>query len=201
MPAGRCSKSKEPVRNEICLAEWDEPFEDPVTAQPWTFRQIVQGLIDNFLDRESRMALAAQRRGADSRRRSSFAESRAGAHRPVASAGHGVQRAEQRCADEHARLRRCFASALSAVGAGGKQPVATFAALQNAKEIFEGALGHASPTTWQRRARRALTKSIASRHKWPTRLVRPPSIHIVYEHFRLTVGPFPASSRWSCSGR
>ena len=46
-------ESAEPVRKKYAWPKWDETFEDPVTGRPWTFRQIVQGMIDNFLDRES----------------------------------------------------------------------------------------------------------------------------------------------------
>src|ERR1700758_5403163 len=45
--------SSEPVRQRYAWPSWDERFNDPVSTQPWTFRQIVQGLVDNFLDRES----------------------------------------------------------------------------------------------------------------------------------------------------
>ncbi len=45
--------SKEPVRTKYAWPNWDESFEDPITGKPWTFRQIVQGLIDNFLGREN----------------------------------------------------------------------------------------------------------------------------------------------------
>src|SRR5262249_62074069 len=33
--------------------KWERKFEDPVTGKFWTFRQIVQGMVDNFLRRES----------------------------------------------------------------------------------------------------------------------------------------------------
>ena len=45
-------ESSEPVRTKYAWPKWEESFEDPVTGRPWTFRQIVQGTIDNFLDRE-----------------------------------------------------------------------------------------------------------------------------------------------------
>ena len=105
--------SKEPVRKKYAWPSWDESFDDPVTGKPWTFRQIVQGLIDNFLGHDSESALAPERRSAGSCRRASVAKSRAGADRTVASAGHGVQRLEQRRADEHAGFRRCFSGSLS----------------------------------------------------------------------------------------
>src|SRR5262245_13476097 len=41
------------VREKYGWPKWDETFEDPVTGQARTFRDIVQGLIDNFLDRDS----------------------------------------------------------------------------------------------------------------------------------------------------
>ena len=45
--------SSAPVREKYGWPEWDDTFEDPVTGKSWTYRQIIQGLIDNFLGRES----------------------------------------------------------------------------------------------------------------------------------------------------
>ncbi len=59
-------------------------------------------------------ALAAQRRGGDPRARPPVAEPRARADRPVVPARHGVQRAQQPGADEHAGLRGRRAAALPA---------------------------------------------------------------------------------------
>ena len=47
--------SKEPVRKKYAWPDWDESFDDPVSGKPWTFRQIVQGMIDNFLGHESEL--------------------------------------------------------------------------------------------------------------------------------------------------
>src|ERR1051326_1175517 len=46
-------ESPAPVREKYAWPRWDEKFEDPVSGKPWTFRQIVQGMIDNFLGHES----------------------------------------------------------------------------------------------------------------------------------------------------
>src|SRR5271166_3339797 len=46
-------ETAEPVRKKYAWPTWEETFEDPVTGHSWTFRQIVQGMIDNFLDGES----------------------------------------------------------------------------------------------------------------------------------------------------
>src|SRR4051794_28680387 len=40
-------ENQQPVRTKYAWPQWDESFDDPVSAKPWTFRQIVQGLIDN----------------------------------------------------------------------------------------------------------------------------------------------------------
>lgn len=46
-------QSSAPVREKYAWPKWNEQFEDPIGGKPWTFRQIVEGLIDNFLDRKS----------------------------------------------------------------------------------------------------------------------------------------------------
>src|ERR1700690_33000 len=45
-------ETAEPVAKKYAWPAWEEAFQDPVTGSPWTFRQIVQGMIDNFLARE-----------------------------------------------------------------------------------------------------------------------------------------------------
>src|SRR5271157_3161026 len=46
-------ESPAPVRTKYAWPKWDESFADPIAGGSWTFRQIVAGMIDNFLDRES----------------------------------------------------------------------------------------------------------------------------------------------------
>ena len=46
-------ESPMPVSKKYAWPEWDDTFEDAVSGRLWTFRQIVQGLIDNFLGRDS----------------------------------------------------------------------------------------------------------------------------------------------------
>src|SRR5208283_5537629 len=45
-------QSPEPVRQKYAWPKWDESFEDPVSGKDWTFRQILQGLIDTVVGRE-----------------------------------------------------------------------------------------------------------------------------------------------------
>src|ERR1035441_7963519 len=46
-------QSLAPAREKYGWPKWEECFKDPISGKPWTFREIVQGLIDNFLDRET----------------------------------------------------------------------------------------------------------------------------------------------------
>src|SRR5256885_6002666 len=48
-------ESSAAVHEKYAWPKWDESFEDPVTGRQRTFRQIVQGLIDNFLGRDSEL--------------------------------------------------------------------------------------------------------------------------------------------------
>jgi malate synthase len=78
------------------------------------------------------------------------------------------------------------------LGGAGTQPVASFAALQNAKQIFEGSWAAKSYDV----AKKGRTRSYKIEREpgqWPTRLVRPPSIHIVYEHFTVDEQPVPGT--------
>ncbi len=46
-------ESPAPVREKYGWPKWEEKFEDPIKGGTWTYRQIVQGMIDNFLGRET----------------------------------------------------------------------------------------------------------------------------------------------------
>ena len=49
----RLLRSPAPVGKKYAWPKWDDAFEDPVSGKRWTFRHIVQGLIDNARGRES----------------------------------------------------------------------------------------------------------------------------------------------------
>src|SRR5437660_12646376 len=50
---GALLQSTATVREKYAWPKWDDTFEDPVTGQFRTFRQIIQGLVDHFLGRDS----------------------------------------------------------------------------------------------------------------------------------------------------
>ena len=70
------------------------------------------------------------------------------------------------------------------------QPLGIFAAIENAKEIFEGRWADRSYEVVKKGQKRAykINKSPA---QWPTRFGRPPGIHVRYDHIRVDGEPVP----------
>jgi malate synthase len=182
-------ESPEPVRTKYAWPKWDESFEDPIAGRPWTFHQIVRGMIDNFLDRDSewRWRLNDEVPVPD-------------AVHPLKNPGleltgpwHPLDMAFNALNSDAPMNMPDFEDASPAhFSAARNQPVATFAALQNAKQIFEGAWATRSYDVVKKGKTRSY-KIEKAPGKWPTRLVRPPSIHIVYEHFMVDDQPVPGT--------
>ncbi len=166
--------SPEPVRKRYAWPNWDETFEDPVSGKPWTFRHIVQGLIDNFLGRESEWRW----------RLNDEVPPPEDAH-PLANPGleltgpwHPLEMAFNALNSPAPMNMPDFEDAapphFRPDGTPATEPIGIFAALQNAKEIFEG--------RWTGRPYEVLKKGKARHYtintppeKWPTRFGRPPA--------------------------
>jgi malate synthase len=180
--------SPAPVREKYGWPKWDDTFEDPVTEQFWTYRQIVQGLLDNFLNRDSEYSW----------RLNDEVEIPKDAH-PLTNPGleltgpwHPLDMAFKALNSPAPMNMPDFEDAapphFRPDGAPGDQPLGIFAAVKNAKEIFEGA--------WTDRAyevpKKGGTKEYriqASPAQWPTRFARPPSIHVRYDHITVDGEP------------
>jgi malate synthase len=182
--------SPAPVREKYAWPGWDDQFEDPVTGDNWTFRQIVQGMLDNATGRESpcRWRLNDQA--------------------PIPKDAHPLANPGLELTGPWYPLDMAFNALNSPApmnmpdfedaspphfqpdGTPTNQPVGIFAALRNAKEIFEG--------RWNGRAYEISKKGQKRTYKigtspaqWPTRLVRPPSIHVRYDHILVEGRPAP----------
>jgi malate synthase len=182
--------STEPVRKKYAWPSWEETFNDPVTGRPWTFRQIVQGLIDNFLGHESQCRW------------------RLNDEVPVPEDVHPLKNPGLELTGPWHPLDMAFNALNSAapmnmpdfedaspahfqpLGADRAQPVATFAAMQNAKEIFNGGWSSKSYDVVKKGKTRSY-KIDRTPDRWPTRLVRPPSVHVLYEHIAVDGEPAP----------
>ena len=180
--------SPAPVREKYAWPKWDDTFEDPVTGQFWTYRQIVQGLIDNFLGRDSEYRW----------RLNDEVDIPEDAH-PLTNPGleltgpwHPLDMAVKALNSPAPMNMPDFEDAapphFRPAGAPGDQPLGIFAAVENAKQIFEGA--------WADRVYEVVKKGKTRTYKidappdqWPTRFARPPSIHVRYEHVTVAGQP------------
>ncbi|MGO9022159.1 MAG: malate synthase [Syntrophobacteraceae bacterium] len=182
--------SPEPVRRKYAWPKWDDTFPDPVTGRSWTFRQIVQGLIDNFWGRESEWRW----------RLNDEAPIPKDAH-PLVNPGleltgpwHPLDMAFNALNSPAPMNMPDFEDAspphFQPVGAPADQPVGVFAALKNAKDIFEGRwAGRAYEVT--KKGKKRTYKIDMPPENWPTLFVRPPSIHVRYDHIRVDGQPAP----------
>ena len=179
------------VRKKYAWPSWEEKFEDPVTEKFWTFRQIVQGTIDNYLKRESEWSW----------RLNDEAPIPKDAH-PLGNPGleltgpwHPLDMAFNALNSPAPMNMPDFEDAspphFQPDGTPASQPVGVFAAMQNAKEIFEGRWAERAYEVSKKGKRRSyrITKSPG---QWPTRFARPPGIHVQYDHITVDGLPVPA---------
>jgi malate synthase len=178
------------VREKYGWPKWDDKFDDPVSGKPWTFRQIVEGMIDNFLGRES-------------------------AHRwrlndevPIPKDAHPLDNPGLELTGPWHPLDMAFNALNSPApmnmpdfedaspphfkpdGTPTNQPVGVFAALENARDIFEGRWTD-KPYEVTKKGNKRQYRINNAPAKWPTRFGRPPGIHIVYEHMTVDGAPVP----------
>jgi malate synthase len=185
-------QSPAPVREKYAWPRWDQQYEDPITGKPWAFREIVQGLIDNFLGHESQWRW------------------RLNDEVPVPSDAHPLKNPGLELTGPWHPLDMAFNALNSPApmnmpdfedaspphflpdGTPANQPVGIFAALQNAKEVFAGG--------WNGRAYEVIKKGKKREYRitkppaqWPTRFGRPPGLHINYDHVTVDGKPAPAT--------
>jgi malate synthase len=181
-----------PVRQKYAWPKWEEKFEDPISGKPWTYRQIVQGLIDNFLGKESDVRW------------------RLNDEVPVPNDAHPLKNPGLELTGPWHPLDMAFNALNSPApmnmpdfedaspthflpdGTPTNQPIGVFAALQNAKDIFAGKWTGKPYEVVKKGKTRAynINKPPA---KWPTRFGRPPGLHISYDHVTVDGRPAPAT--------
>ena len=183
-------ESPAPVREKYAWPKWDEAFADPVTGQFWTFRQIVQGLIDNVLSRDSKWRW------------------RLNDEVPIPKDAHPLMNPGLELTGPWHPLDMAFNALNSPApmnmpdfedaspphfqpdGTPTTQPVGIFAALQNAKEILEGRWANRPYEVIKKGQKRAYQITTPPA-RWPIRFVRPPGIHVVFDHIRVEGQPVP----------
>jgi malate synthase len=183
-------QSPAPAAKKYAWPEWDDRFEDPVTGRFWTFRQIVQGLIDNVLGRDSEWRWRLNDNmpiPADAHPLSNPGLELTGPWHPLDMAFNALNSpAPMNMPDFEDASPPHFRPD----GTPSNEPVGIFAAMRNAKEILEG--------RWADRPYEVVKKGQARRYRintspaqWPTRFARPPGIHVRYDHIRVEGQPVP----------
>ncbi len=181
-----------PVTAKFGWPSWDETFDDPVSGRPFTYRQIVQGLVDNFLGRDTPLRW------------------RMNDEVPIPEHVHPSRNPGLELTGPWAPLDMAMNALNSPApmnmpdfedaspphfrpdGTPPSEPVGVFAALQNAKDVFDG--------KWNGRPYEVVKKGKTRAYRidrppaqWPTRLARPPSIHIRYDHVTVDGKPAPGT--------
>jgi malate synthase len=178
------------VSQKYAWPKWDDTFEDPVSGQPWTYRQIVQGLIDNFLGRDTKWRW------------------RLNDEAPIPEHVHPSRIPGLELTGPWHPLDMAFNALNSPAplnmpdfedaspphfqpdGTPSNEPVGVFAAMQNAKEIFGGRWSN-RPYEVVKKGKKRAYKIDKPASQWPTRLARPPSIHVRYDHVTVDEKPAP----------
>jgi len=160
-------QSPEPVRTKYGWPAWDEKFDG------LTFREIVQGMLDKSWQLNTEVPVPAD---ADPLKNPGLELT--GPWHPLDMAFNALNSpAPQNMPDFEDASPPHFRPD----GTPSSEPLGVFAALQNAKEIFEG--------RWNDKpyevAKKGKTRSYRINKKpqqWPVRFARPPSIHVRFDH-------------------
>jgi malate synthase len=178
------------VQNTYAWPKWDEKFEDPVAGKPWTFRQIVQGMIDNFVGRDSEWRWRLNDEvliPKDAHPLTNPGLELTGPWHPLDMAFNALNSpAPMNMPDFEDASPPHF----QPDGTPSNEPVGVFAAMQNAKEILEGRWAD-RPYKVAKKGRERIYKINRPPSQWPIRFARPPGIHVRYDHITLDGQPVP----------
>jgi malate synthase len=182
--------SPAPVAKKYAWPGWEERFEDPVSGRPSTFRQIVQGMVDNFLGRETPLRW------------------RLNDEVPIPEQVHPSRNPGLELTGPWAPLDMAFNALNSPApmnmpdfedaspphfrpdGTPSSEPIGIFAAMQNAKEIHAGRWND-RPYEVVKKGKTRAYRITTPQPRWPTRLARPPSLHLRYDHVTVDGRPAP----------
>ena len=182
--------SPAPVREKYAWPAWDDAFDDPVTGRRWSFREIVQGLIDNFLGRDTPVRWRLNDEvpiPADAHPSRNPGLELTGPWQPLDMAFNALNSAAPMNMPD---FEDASPPHFEPDGTPRHQPLGVFAALQNAKDIFEGRWTDRSYEVVKKGQRRTYTLNKPPA-QWPTRFVRPPGIHVRFDHITVGGAPVP----------
>ena len=173
--------SSAPVSKRYGWPDWGKKYQDPVSGKSWSFRQIVQGMIDNALGVNSQWRW------------------RLNDDAPIPNDAHPLKNPGLELTGPWHPLDMAFNALNSPApvnmpdwedaspphfhpdGAPKDQPIGIFAALQNAKEILEGRWTDRPYEVVKKGQKRSYRINKPPR-EWPTRFCRPPGNHIRFDY-------------------
>jgi malate synthase len=184
-------QSSLPVGKKYAWPSWDQKFEDPVSGKFWSFRQIVQGMIDNFLGRQSDWSWRLNDEvpiPKDAHPLGNPGLELTGPWHPLDMAFNALNSpAPMNMPDFEDASPPHFQPA----GTPASEPIGVFAAMQNAKEIFEGRWAE-RPYEVSKKGKPRTYRITRLPGQWPTRFARPPGIHLNYDQIIVDALPVPA---------
>jgi len=187
---GALLQSTATVREKYAWPNWDDTFEDPVSGQFRTVRQIVQGLVDNFLGRESQWRWRLNDEvpiPRDAHPSLNAGLELTGPWHPPDMAFNALNSAAPMNMPD---FEDASPAHFRPDGTSEREPVGVFAALQNAKDIFEGRWTDRAYEVTKKNQRRAYTINRPP-DQWPTRFARPPGIHVRFDQITVAGEPVP----------
>ena len=178
------------VAEKYAWPDWEDVFQDPVTGRSFTYRQIVGGLVDNFLGRESPWRWRLN----DEIPIPVHVHPSRNPGLELTGPWHPLDMAFNALSSPAPMNMPDFEDAspphFTPEGRPVSEPLGVFAAMRNAKDIFEG--------RWAGRAHEVVKKGRARVYRlerspelWPTRLARPPGLHVRYDHVTVDGRPAP----------
>jgi malate synthase len=183
-------QSPAPVAEKYAWPRWDEAFEDPISGKRWTFRQIVQGLVDNFQGRDSPWRWRLNDEVAIPEHVHPSRNPGLELTGPWAPLDMAFNALNSPAPMNMPDFEDASPPHFHPESAPASEPMGIFAAMQNAKEILEG--------KWNGRPYQVVKKGKTRSYQidrppaqWPTRLARPPSIHLRYDHVTVDGKPAP----------
>ncbi len=197
-------QSKAPVAERYAWPAWDARFDDPVTGRAWTFREIVQGLCDNAAGRETplrwrlndevpapKAVLPCENPGLEL----------TGPWAPLDMAFNALNSpAPMNMPDFEDASPAHFTPAGAPAGA----PVGVYAALWNAREIFDGKWD-GRPYEVSKKGKTRAYRIDKPPAQWPTRFARPPSLHLRFDQVTVDGRPAPGmvvvTTLWAFNNR
>ena len=182
--------SPAPVREKYGWPKWDTQYQDPISGKPSTYRDIVQGLIDNFLGKDTPVRWRLNDEVAvppDAHPLKNPGLELTGPWHPLDMAFNALNSpAPMNMPDFEDASPPHFQPDGTAVN----QPVGVFAALNNAKQIFAGDW-NSKPYEVSKKGKKREYRITKPQGQWPTRFGRPPGLHITYDHVVVDGRPAP----------